>query len=187
MTHDFLVEKEKTDKHEVFKRTAQEEKEFREILPQNGFIAKYMEYTDRSEAPGSYHFWSCVSLLSAVLERNTWIDRGTYKLYPNTYIVLVGPTGKTRKSAAIRMAKEIAERLDFLNIVADMTSTESFLESIGAGEIKTEANSSATGVTLNFDAHGVVMSSELSVFLNKLNYTSQIVQILTDIYASPSV
>src|SRR2546427_12238432 len=67
------------------------------------WVAAYMEYTKESESPDAYHVWTALSSLASVARRNIWLDQGIYLLYPNLYVALVGPPGRTGKSTAIRM------------------------------------------------------------------------------------
>lgn len=68
------------------------------------WIAAYLKYTEDTESPSDFHFWSALGVLSAVLRRKVRMDMGFYKLYPNLFIVLVAESALCRKSAAIDTA-----------------------------------------------------------------------------------
>lgn len=69
------------------------------LLPD--WLSGYMAYTKNSEPPDMYKVWVGISVISACLQRKSYlIYEG--KLYPNMYVVLVGPSGKCRKGTAIR-------------------------------------------------------------------------------------
>jgi len=70
------------------------------------WLSSYAKYNDCSEAPEVYHLWVGLTILSSVLRRNVYKDRGIYTLYPNLYTFLVGPSG-TRKSTAIRVGARL--------------------------------------------------------------------------------
>ena len=64
------------------------------------WISSYAAALDPiTEAPSAYVIWSAISVISAVLKKKVWVRRGTYKVYPNQYIVLVGPPGVGKGTA----------------------------------------------------------------------------------------
>ena len=66
----------------------------------------YLKYTECSEAPELYHTWVGLTIISSVLQRKVYKDRGHITLYPNLYTFLVGPSG-TRKSSAINIGEKL--------------------------------------------------------------------------------
>src|SRR5947207_3397491 len=48
-----------------------------------------------------------MGIIAASLKRNVWVDRGFYRLYPNLYTVLVGPTAGPKKSTCAKMAAKV--------------------------------------------------------------------------------
>lgn len=66
-------------------------------------IDAFMQYTNNSEPPILYRKWTAVSMVAACLQRRVHaLFSGP--LFPNLYIVLVGPAGKCRKGTAMRPA-----------------------------------------------------------------------------------
>lgn len=160
-----------------------EDEEFRKLLPTSGFFHYYMRYTDRAESPDLYHFWVAATILAGVLQRRVWFDKGIYHVYPNLYTILVGPSGVTRKSRAIKLGTELIESLEFANVIADKTTPESLLEAMQYGADNTETTNESTALA---DSAAFIRASELSVFLNKASYTATMVTLLTDLFDSPS-
>jgi hypothetical protein len=62
------------------------------------WIKAYLEYTQFSEAPSKFHFWTAVSVVAGALRRRVWIDQGYFQWVPNFYIVFVSPPGIVSKS-----------------------------------------------------------------------------------------
>lgn len=166
-------------------RTKREEEEFRSLLPTEGFFKYYMKYTDRQESPDSYHFWVGASVIAGALQRRAWINKGVYDIYPNVYIVLVGPSGVTRKSRAMRMGTDLIDPYDWANVIADKTTPEALMEAMMFGASNIEKGSD-NSVTINANSSAFIRASELAVFLNKQSYTSGMVALLTDLYDSPA-
>ena len=80
------------------------------ILSQTtNFYDLYRHVSGDSEVPAIFHFWACTALLAAVVQDRVWIEkeRGV-KLYPNLYIILVGPSG-LGKGMAISQANRLAD------------------------------------------------------------------------------
>ena len=71
------------------------------------WIDAYLQYTANTEPPTSYHVWCGLSVIAGALQRKTYINWGFEVIYPNMYIILVGPSGRTRKGVALGIAKEI--------------------------------------------------------------------------------
>lgn len=161
----------------------EEELQFRSLLPTTGFFYKYMKYTDRHEAPGSFHFWIAATLLGACLQRRCWVSKGVYNIFGNLYTILVAPSGKCRKSRAMRIGCEVVEAFPWMNVIADKTTPEGLLGALQYGTQGLEAMQTGEGATINMnsDSSGLIVASELAVFLNKQTYTTGIVGILTDL------
>lgn len=165
-----------------------EEDEFRAIVPSTGFLGQYMHYTDKQESPGSFHFWTAVTIIGGVLQRRAWVSKGVYKVFPNLYTILVAPTGKCRKSASMRLGLELVDRFEYMNILADKTTPEALLEALqlGSSSMEKKEEESNTKIQIVVDSCGFIKASELSVFLNKNTYSSGMVSLLTDLYDCPS-
>lgn len=176
-----------TPLEKLMAESAEEEKEFRNMIPTTGFLGAYMKYTDYQESPGSYHFWVALSVLSGVIQRRAWISKGVYNVYPNIYMILVAPSGRCRKSRALNLGTELIQDFDFMNVIADKTTPESMLEALmtGTNNLSRVEDQAAGVINLNVDSTGFIKAGELSVFLNKQTYTSGMVNLLTDLYDCP--
>lgn len=58
------------------------------------------EYTAQTESPLAYRLWVGISVLAGALGRKTWVSWDTL-IYPNMYIILVGPAAGSRKGTAM--------------------------------------------------------------------------------------
>lgn len=73
------------------------------------WLNTYLKYVENSEPPELFHKWVAVSTIAAVLQRKVWIEWDK-NLYPNFYIVLVGPPA-VRKGTAMGFAQPFLEDL----------------------------------------------------------------------------
>lgn len=70
-------------------------------------VAAWMRYTENSESSRRYHKWACLSAISAALQRKVYIRWGHTTIFPNQYIILLGPSGRARKGEPIEIAKRM--------------------------------------------------------------------------------
>lgn len=96
------------------------------------FFQTYINYIGRSEAPAIYHRWSLMTAIGALLGRRFWLEHGSFKIYPNMYVMLLGSSG-VRKSTSIKIVKRLIREAGYDTIAADRTSKEKFLMDL-AGE-----------------------------------------------------
>lgn len=168
---------------DLFTQSHEEEEEFAKLIPVSGFFKDYMEYTQFQESPGSFHFWVAATIISAVLQRRVWIDKGAYLVYPNLFTILIAPTGKCRKSTAMSMGTRLLTGNRWVNVIADKTTPEGMLESLVYGTHTVGmGQKNRTALT---ESCGLIKASELAVFLNKASYNQDMVTILTSLYDCP--
>lgn len=97
----------------------------------DNYFDLYREYVTPSEAPMWFHRWGAISSLATWLGRDVWFDHGHFQVYPNIYAMLIGTPG-TRKSTAIKIAKNLLIQAGYQNIAAEKTSKEKFLFDLAA-------------------------------------------------------
>ena len=78
------------------------------LYPKSGWLGNYLNMVHDNEAPLAFHFWSGVSAFGACLRRNFVVDRKMWYLYPNFYLMIVGPTASL-KSTSMNCATRIIE------------------------------------------------------------------------------
>lgn len=90
----------------------------------NPTLEFYLGVMADTESPALMHAWGLISAASACLTRRKWFPLGPLKVYPNQFIMLVGPPG-TRKSAAISFAKSLVENIDGMRFGPNNTAGRS--------------------------------------------------------------
>lgn len=90
------------------------------------FFDLYFSYIGKGEAPMIYHRWSAISMIGALLCRQYYLPFGHGYIYPNMYIMLIGPPA-ARKGGAMRSAKRLIQGTGFHYFGANRTSAERFL------------------------------------------------------------
>lgn len=120
-----------------------------------------------------YHTWTAISVIAACMRRKTKLEWGTINVYPNLYIVLVGPPGRCRKGTAMSVGES------FLKELGIKLSSSSITREALIHQLKTSSDT-------HIDASGrmylhsslTIFSKELTVFLGYNNI--QLMMDLTD-------
>ena len=74
------------------------------------FLSDYREYCKELEVPAAFHTFCSLVALSALTKRRVWTYKGEYiRIYPNLYVVLVGPPG-CGKNVAMEIAEDLMEQ-----------------------------------------------------------------------------
>jgi hypothetical protein len=127
------------------------------------WIGAYLEYVDNSEPPENYKRWVGLSVIAACLQRKCVLQWGLDSIYPNLYVVLVGPAG-CRKGTAMGPGKGLLNSLG-INIAADSITREALIR-----DLKTIANFvTMPDGTMALHSSLTVYSPELSVFIGHNN------------------
>lgn len=135
------------------------------------------------ESPENYLFWSAAVILAASLKRRVWVDRRTYKLYPNIYCVLVGHAG-VGKGSAINPAVTLLKEAGTANIISDRVTIEYVLEKLSKGFPVTNTTPQG-GVSFATDASALITAPELQVFATASQHTLPILADLWDTREQP--
>lgn len=147
----------------------------------DNWLDAYLEYTNETESPQSYHIWCGLSTIAGALQRKVYLRWGIGQvIYPNIYVVLVGPAGRTRKGVALGIAKDLLKQIPGVTVAPESSSGKqntinvmkrAGLDFVDPSDGKTKRHCSITA-----------FSEELSVFLGQsdIAYLSS----LTDWYDS---
>lgn len=131
------------------------------------WITSYLEYTDTSESPISYHMWGAISTISSALQRKVYMRWGHSTVYPNNYIILVGPSGLARKGEPIQISKWMCEELN-LSLIGEDNTQEVVIQDIKSAET---TFLDRTTNTHRFQSAVSCFCEELSVFTGYQNGT----------------
>lgn len=131
-----------------------------------------------SEAPLDYHTWSALTAISATLRRHVFISRGTWKLYPNLFTVLVGRPG-IGKGSAINPALTLLREAATVNLLSDRVTIEFVLEKLSKGWPHFGTGQVPGKIAIGIDHSCLILSRELSVFVTASQFT---LPILTDLW-----
>jgi len=126
------------------------------------WIAGYMQYSQYSEAPNAFHFWTGVSCIAGALRRRVWIDQGYFQWVPNFYIVFVAPPGIVSKSTTANIGMNLLRRVPGVHFGPDAVTWQSLVQSLAQA---TEAIELPNNKTIAQSAI-TISSGEFGTFLN---------------------
>jgi len=140
--------------------------------PDDNFLKRFLKLNADTEIPSLFALWCGIAGISCVLGRRLWVDMGTYKVFPNLYVVLVAGSGRCRKSTAVGMIERLIHNLDPKpNVLSQMMTPEGLIDSIKVESV----NSGKT-------SEGFVIVDELSTFLNRKTYDSGLASLLIPLF-----
>ncbi len=142
------------------------------------WLTYYIDYASNTESPESYHIWTGLSVIAGALQRKTYIKWGHSFIYPNMYVVLVGPSGRTRKGEAMNVGTSLFNEIG-VQTIADSTTREALLKVLG--ESIQNYKDPIDGI-IKYHCSASMFSKELSVFLGQKQV--QFLADLTDLYDS---
>ena len=70
----------------------------------NEFLKTYLEYVEHTESPRIFHIWAALVGISSCLGRKSFLPFGISPMFPNLFVLLVGPPA-TRKGTAMKYMK----------------------------------------------------------------------------------
>lgn len=142
-----------------------------ERLIKGSWIEAYLAYTAESESPEEYHIWTAISCIAGALRRRTFFDMGYFLLYPNMYIVLVGPAGRCKKSTAMRIGRGMLSAVPGLEFTTDSVTRERLIQDLSMAY--KDGQSAMTAYSSEFASLLTSSGMDMVVFL-------------TDIFDSPT-
>jgi len=166
-------------------------------IPSKGVFRIYYNYLKEVNVQycSRYGFFALAGGIGAVIKRKVWIQRGSPKLipllFPNPWIVLLGPQGKGNKSSCLRGVKELLLELPpnlQPRFLAAKTTPEALAKSLSSPLITPEVTKGTDPTTISVirkKAQGLIYSSEFGTLLGKEKYLVGLPIFLTDIYDCP--
>lgn len=141
------------------------------------WIEAFMEQTAHLPSPEIFRKWAAISAVAGVLERKVWVRSLNMDLYPNLYVVLVGPPG-VGKTVSTAFVEELWRALSGLHVAPKSVSKASLIDSLAEAK-RSKTLIGEKSVYLQYNSL-LVNAGELGVLIPQ--YDSDFMNILTDIY-----
>lgn len=130
------------------------------------WIDAWMTFTENSEPPTLFRFWTAISVIASALQRKCHVKWGSSLLfYPNLYIILVGPSG-VRKGTAMGPGLDVIEETGKIKLAAQATSLQALIRRLKETNYQDPDLESGT---MQFHSSMTIFSKEFTVFLGYHN------------------
>lgn len=121
------------------------------------FLRDFMIWNEGTEVPEQYYFWSGITALAAIVNGRVWIKMGRYEIFPNLYVVLLGPPANG-KTSAMRRAEKVVRRFEDIPVSAQSETPEGLIRFMREGCVQT--------ITINNET---VVHTPITCFLPELS------------------
>ena len=152
------------------------------ILPKRGWLGDYLSFTSNLQACARFRFFSACCVLGAAINNRIYIQRGDAgllpKLFPNPWVMLLGPPGQGNKTQTINLAVNcLTQACPEVKIIADKITPESLVQALSMPAARGDVISVGPR-----DATALVKAPELSVLFGKQQYNTGMISLVTDLY-----
>lgn len=130
------------------------------------FVNSFREYMADKGSPPLYTKWTGIFTISAVLERKVWITTNKGTLFPNQYIILVGPAGIGKSvctSTAFNLINDVRDPQRVLYIAPTSVTKASLIDALHTSE-RTVTRLGHNPPFIKFNSL-IIIPNELGVFL----------------------
>jgi hypothetical protein len=138
------------------------------------WLVELMDSTVEYESPRQFWYWSGLSIISATVKDQVWVERGGLEelnIYLNIYVMLYAKSGM-RKSAPISFARRLVKSNEITRVFSGRASIEAIVQSLGKAFTTSQKK-------IIVDACAFVTASEFS---SSLINNPQALTIFTDLY-----
>ena len=135
------------------------------------FFDDTIKHASWSESPREFLPWIPICTVSSILKANVHVDRQVYKIYPNVYVLIMGPSGII-KGYPVSVTKQLTKLVDNTRIISGRFTIQSLINKLSKMEERENGNHIK-------DASAAIISGEFSASVvdDPMAFT-----ILTDLY-----
>lgn len=141
------------------------------------WINEFTAYMNDKGSPVIYTRWAGIFAIAAALERKVWIRTKKGKLFPNVYVVTVGPPG-AGKTLATSVVHDMLCELEEHHIAPTSVTKASLIDALTNAERRIIRPGEDPAI-ISFNSL-IITSDELGVFLP--SYENDFMNVLTNIY-----
>lgn len=96
----------------------------------NSWLDLIVSSTQELEPPERFFWWAGLAVISAIVKKNVFINRFSYILYPNIYVILVSAKSGLRKGIPMSYARGILNKINCTRIITGQNSLPAVLHDL---------------------------------------------------------
>lgn len=146
-----------------------EEARLEAMLSKGGWLEWYTDYTRFNESPLIYHIFGSFCLLAAAIGRRAWVNDGDFKVMMPYTAILIGPTGRVRKSSVIETVQRLVIDEDLCPTLSDRMTPEALIKVLSPPGIDGKGG---------LGGHQFLGASEFSDFFGKQTYNEGLITLM---------
>lgn len=147
------------------------------------WIDSYMLYMQNTESAKMFHKWTSLSIIASCLRKKVFLGIGRISIYPNMYVVFVGPPGGPRKSQAISFGTDFLSQIPDIVISADAITPQALVEDLE----KCAIDEQMPDGTVYQHASLTITSKEFESFLGAKIENTKMITYLTDLFDAQKI
>ena len=145
------------------------------------FVDGLVSYTKGRGSPELYRVFAAIFIIGAIIERKCWLTTNRGKLYPNQYIVLIGPAGVGKSlctELTYQLAADVRSSENQLHIAPTSVTKASLIDHLNEAERRI-VRPMATPPVTSFNSL-ITIVNEFGVFMP--SWEGEFMNTLTDIW-----
>jgi len=142
------------------------------------WIESYLIYQENTESARIFHQWTALSVIAACLRKKVHLKLGRIDIFPNLYVIFVGPPGASRKSQAISFGIEFLSNIPDIILSADAITPQALIEDLERSTIDEQM---PDGTSFQH-ASLTITSKEFESFLGAKTENTKMITYLTDLF-----
>lgn len=120
---------------------------------------------ENTESPEKYVYWVGVATVGAALQRNVCFDQVTFKLWPNHYIILVGPPA-VKKTTAINFGVDRLRNVQGLHVGPSSVTWQYLVDKLKEIQTASPEEMAKTGEAIKDSCPIMLPAGELGTLLD---------------------
>jgi hypothetical protein len=129
------------------------------------WLDSFQKAFENTESPEKYVYWVGVATIGAALQRNVCFDEVTFKLWPNHYIILVGPPA-VKKTTAINFGVDRLRKVDGVNIGPSSVTWQYLVDKLRDIQTATPEEMARTGDAVKDSCPILLPAGELGTLID---------------------
>jgi len=97
------------------------------------FLETFLHYTREAESPRSFFTWTGLASISATLRSSVWQEWQYNKLYPNIFVLLIGPPA-VGKALPMKLSSKLLKSAGVVKVIEGSASMQAVIKTLGSYE-----------------------------------------------------